>query len=312
LTRLLASLCWPPNPPLPSPQPNWFERFRSSSPDHDPKWTDFFNLSKSNFTHLLRFLAPFLHSALHPLPPDVALASTLFRLSHAASFASISRRFSLDAPTACRAFYSVCRAVIENLGHLFELGSDMNRVIAGFGWISLPNCCGVLGVENFDIESSNSGSSSLSVQALVDSEGRFLDISAGWPGNCRPHQILKRSKLFYGIVDSKQHLNGPGFELNKSETIPQYILGDCCYPLLDFLLTPFCKNKGLVGGSSEMGFNRVHKKGMNLLSRAFRNLKKRWKLVGKKWREEEECMEAFPFVIVASCLLHNFVIKCSE
>lgn len=199
---------------------------------------------------------------------------------------------------------------MENLGHLFEFNSDINRIIVGFGWISLPNCCGVLGIEKFELEGHLMGENgSLLVQALVDSEGRFLDVSAGWPGSNKPEDILKRSKLFSGIEESKEYLNGPSFELNSGNSIPQYILGDSCYPLLPWLLTPFGeKNKEL--SSSEMAFNGVHHRGMELMGTAFTNVKQRWKLVGKKWKEQ--CIEAFPFVIVSCCLLHNFLIKCSE
>lgn len=174
----------------------------------------------------------------------------------------------------------------------------------GFGWVSLPNCCGVLGVEKFELEGR-----SLLVQALVDSEGRFLDVSSGWPGCTKPEDVLKKSKLFSGIEDSKEYLNGPSFELNSGNSIPQYILGDSCYPLLPWLLTPFSdKNKKL--SSSEAAFNEVHSRGIELVETAFAKVKKRWKLVGKIWKEQ--CVEVFPFVIVACCLLHNFLIKCSE
>lgn len=304
----LVSIPSPPSPtppPSPPPQQNWFDRFMATSPDYDPRWIQFFNLSKPSFTLLLRLLTPSLTSSLHPLLPNAALAATLFRLSHSASFSAVSRRFSLDSRAACTAFYSVCRAIVENLGHLFEFNSDINRIIVGFGWISLPNCCGVLGIEKFELESD----SCLLVQALVDSEGRFLDVSAGWPGILKPEDVLKRSKLFAGIEDSKEYLNGPSFELNSGNSIPQYILGDSCYPLLPWLLTPYSdKNRKL--SSSEMEFNGVHCKGMELVGTAFAKVKKRWKLVGKKWKEQ--CIEAFPFVIVACCLLHNFLIKCSE
>ncbi|GFP83939.1 putative nuclease harbi1, partial [Phtheirospermum japonicum] len=298
-----------PTPP-PPPQRNWFECFLSSSPDYDPRWVQFFNLSKPSFTLLLRLLSPSLTSSLHPLAPNAALAATLFRLSHSASFSSVARRFSLDSATACRAFYSVCKAIVENLGHLFEFHSDINRVIVGFGWISLPNCCGILGVDKFELEEHSIGENgSLLVQALVDSEGRFLDVSAGWPGSSKPKHVLEMSKLFSGIEDTKEYLNGPSFELNSGNSIPQYILGDSCYPLLPWLLTPFNeKHKEL--SSSEMAFNGVHRRGIELVGTAFAKVKKRWKLVGKKWKEQ--CIEAFPYVIVACCLLHNFLIKCSE
>lgn len=193
---------------------------------------------------------------------------------------------------------------------MFEFNSDINRIIVGFGWISLPNCCGVLGIEKFELDGrSMDESGSLLVQALVDSEGRFLDVSAGWPGGERPKDLLKKSKLFSGIENSKEYLNGPPFELNNGNSIPQYILGKSYYPVLPWLLTPF-SDKNAELSSVELAFNEVHSRGMELVGTAFAKVKKRWKVVGKKWKEQ--CIEAFPFVIVSCCLLHNFLIKCSE
>ncbi|XP_051150551.1 protein ALP1-like [Andrographis paniculata] len=311
LSRLfsLLPLPSPPIPPPPPPPPQtWFDTLLSS-PESDLRWPQFFNLSKPSFTLLLRLLTPSLSSSsLHPLPPNAALAATLFRLSHAASFSSVARRFSLDSPTACRAFYSVCKAIVENLGHLFEFSSDINRIVVGFGWISLPNCCGVLGIQSFELESPMAAKDSLLVQALVDSEGRFLDVSAGWPGATKPDNVLKRSKLYRGIEESKEYMIGPSYELNSGMSIPQYILGNSCYPLLPWLLTPY-SNPNSSSSSSEMVFNRVHRRGIEIAGKAFSKVKKRWNLVAKKWKGQ---VEAFPFVIVACCLLHNFLIKCSE
>lgn len=177
----------------------------------------------------------------------------------------------------------------------------------GFGWISLPNCCGVVGIEKFELEGKLMGENGgLLVQALVDSEGRFLDVSAGWPGCKKPEDVLKSSKLFSGVV-TEEYLNGPAFQLNSGNSITQYILGGSCYPLLPWLLTPF---DGELSSEMEMAFNEAHRRGMELVGTAFLKVKKRWKLLRKKWKEE--CVEAFPFVIVACCLLHNFLIKCSE
>lgn len=116
-------------------------------------------------------------------------------------------------------------------------------------------------------------------------------------------------KLFSGIVDSKEYLNGPPFELNNGNSIPQYILGKSYYPVLPWLLTPFNEKNGELS-SVELAFNEVHGKGMELVATAIAKVKKRWKAVGKKWKEQ--CIEAFPFVIVFCCLLYNFLIECSE
>ncbi|CAI9100920.1 OLC1v1038112C1 [Oldenlandia corymbosa var. corymbosa] len=305
----------PPPPPVapPPPQPCWFDRFLSSADDdHDSRWAHFFNLSKPSFTLLLRLLTPSLTSLSPLLPLNFALAATLLRLAHAASFSAVSRRFNIDPATACRAFYTVCKAINERLGHLFELKSDINRIVVGFGWISLPNCCGVLGFEKFRLDGSLLGKEEfLIAQALVDSEGRFLDVSAGWPSNVSPENILRKSKLFAGIEESKEYLNGPSFEISDRNSIPQYILGESCFPIMPWLLTPyrdFDEHQEL--NSSKTAFNKVHEVGVQLVRKAFWKLRKRWKLVTEKWNEE--CIEAFPFIIVACCLLQNFLIKCSE
>ncbi|GMP60268.1 hypothetical protein CsSME_00023202 [Camellia sinensis var. sinensis] len=323
LSKLLSLLNPPPslslpiNPPPSSsastPPPCWFHRFLSatSAADYDPRWVDAFRMSKSSFTLLLRLLTPSLNS-LSPIPPNYALAAALFRLSHGASYKSIARRFMLDSATACRAFYMVCKVINDRLGHLFEFRSDVKRIIVGFGWISLPNCCGVLGFDRFQIDGDLLGENgSLMVQGLVDSEGRFLDVSAGWPSTMKPETILRQSKLFSGVEDSRELLNGLAFELSDGISIPQYILGDSCFPLLPWLLTPFVESDDKNGlNSSERAFNSVHCRGMELAVTAFGRVRARWQLLLNRWKEE--CIESFPFIIVTCCLLHNFLIKCSE
>uniref|UniRef100_A0A5B7BR29 DDE Tnp4 domain-containing protein n=1 Tax=Davidia involucrata TaxID=16924 RepID=A0A5B7BR29_DAVIN len=321
LSKLLAllhplALSLPPHPPPSSssscPPPCWFHRFLSAaSADYDTRWTDAFRMSKASFTLLLRLLTPSLNS-LSPIPPNYSLAAALFRLSHGASYKSVARRFGLDSATACRAFYTVCKVITDKLGHFFEFRSDINRIVVGFGWISLPNCCGVLGFDRFQVDGDLLGENgSLMVQALVDSEGRFLDVSAGWPSTMKSETILRQSKLFLGVEESREFLNGPSFELSDGNSVPQYILGDSCFPLLPWLLTPFDKSDDKNSlSSSERAFNSVHSRGMELVGTAFGRVRARWQLLSKRWKEE--CIESFPFVIITCCLLHNFLIKCSE
>ncbi|KAI5674434.1 hypothetical protein M9H77_14798 [Catharanthus roseus] len=298
-------------PPRPLGQ-CWFERFLSSATaDYDSRWTQFFSLSKPSFTLLLRLLNSSL-SSLSPVPPNYALAAALFRLAHSASYSAVSRRFNMDPDTACRCFYTVCKGINDRLSHLFEFKSDINRVIVGFGWISLPNCCGVLGLEKFQLDGNLLGENgSLIVQALVDSEGRFLDVSAGWPSTMSPESILRQSKFFSCVEESKEYMQGPSFELSDGNSIPQYILGESCFPILPWLLTPYRKSDEKDElNPSETAFNSVHDGGTEIVKMAFGRVRKRWKLVAMKWKEK--CFEAFPYVVVSCCLLHNFLIKCSE
>lgn len=309
-------------PRPPPPPPSWFYRFMSSQNSNEQLFSESFRMSRQSFSYLLALLTPSLSSL--TIPPNYAVSATLFRLAHAASFNAVARRFDLDSPTACRVFYVVCKAIIDNLGHFFELRTDLNRIVLGFGWISLPNCCGVLGIDSFAVKGNLFGENgSVMVQALVDSEGRFLDVSAGWPSTMKPEMALRQSELFSAIEESRELLIGPSYELNDGTPIPQYILGESCYPLLPWLITPFTKsdtddhededdvNDGCLNlSSSKQAFNSVHNRGMELLDTAFGRLRSRWRILSKEWMEES--IESFPYVVVACCLLHNFLIKSNE
>ncbi|TKY54772.1 putative nuclease HARBI1 [Spatholobus suberectus] len=301
-----------PQLPLSPPQPHcWFRRFRSVS---DSRWLDAFRMSKPSFSHLLALLSPSLSPSFPHIAPDCVLAAAVFRLAHGAAYAAVARRFGISPAEACRAFFAACKAVADNLGHLFELRTDSERVVVGFGRSSLPNCFGVLGFGRFKVDDELLGENAcLMVQALVDSEGRFLDVSAGWPGTMKPETILRRSKLYRGVEESKELLNGPGYNLGEGCLIPQYILGDSCFPLLPWLLTPYNRvNEEDSFGSAERAFNCAHGNAMGWVGDAFGRLRARWRLlaVSRKWKRE--CVEYLPFVVVAGCLLHNFLARCNE
>lgn len=230
----------------------------------------------------------------------------------------MARRFGLGSSAdACRAFFTVCKAINEKLGHFFELQSDLGRILGDFGWLSLPNCCGVLGIGKFGVDGGKvlGENGSLYVQALVDSAGRFLDVSAGWPSTLKPESVLHQTKLYISVEETRELLNGPCLELSNGESVPQYVLGDSCFPLLPWLLTPYKgsnekeeEEESLT--SIEKRFNIAHKRAMGLVRIAFGKVRDRWQLLSKPWKEE--CLEFLPFVVVTCCLLHNFLIKTRE
>lgn len=178
----------------------------------------------------------------------------------------------------------------------------------GFGCFRVQNCCGGLGFSRFLVDGGDGGDGSVIVQALVDWEGRFLDVSAGWPGSIEPSAILRRSKLFSRVEESKELLNGPAFEAEDGTLVPQFVFGEACCPLLPWLMTPFpaeCESNFF-----EEAFNSVHGEGMGVVRRAFGRVRSRWRLLSMKWKKES--VEFLPFVVVTACLLHNFLLKCGE
>ncbi|PWA92241.1 Harbinger transposase-derived nuclease [Artemisia annua] len=159
----------------------------------------------------------------------------------------------------------------------------------------------------------------LDTPTAFDSECRFLDVSAGWPSTMKPELVLRQSELFSSVEETRELLNGATYQLNDGTDIPQYILGESCFPLLPWLITPYKKSRldsddggGGEGDDLEMkeAFNSVHSRGMELVDTAFGRLRARWKILLKEWKEES--IESFPYVVVACCLLHNFLIKSNE
>nr|CAB3485948.1 unnamed protein product [Digitaria exilis] len=305
LTLTSLSLSPPtPSPPLPS---SWFLRLLSSSPTAlpDSAWRDAFRMSKPAFFHLLHALdlpAASSSSSL-ALPPDHKLGAALFRLAHAAPARAVARRFGLPSPAvAARAFYEVCRAIADRLAVLLDLAAPdrIARAVPGFCALSLPNCCGALGYARF-------GEAAATAQALVDADGRFLDVSVGWDTEMAPAEILPRTKLYtsQAIVLA----NAPQGEL-MGGSVPRYFLGPASCPLLPWLVTPYSHVDATDDLSKESIFNHVHAHGMQVVKNAFGHVRARWRLLEECWKGE--CQEALPYVVVAGCLLHNFLIKCGE
>jgi DDE superfamily endonuclease len=61
---------------------------------------------------------------------------------------------------------------------------------------------------------------------------------------------------------------------------------------------------------SHVIFNQVHACSMEIVNKAFVLVKDRWRLLSEKWKEGQA--EALPYVVVAGCLLHNFLENCGE
>ncbi|KAL2929847.1 Protein ALP1-like [Bienertia sinuspersici] len=297
----------------------WFQRFLRSfscddNDDDESIWFDFFRMSKSTFYLLNSTLSDSLSSSISSsISPHFALGAALYRLAHNGSFSLVGKRFGLSSADACKVFYTVCKVICDQLGSfLGGFGCDMERILVGFERISLINCCGILGVEKFDLEGELLGKNGfLMVQALVDCEGRFLDVSAGWPSTFNPDSILRQTRLFVSVEESKELLNGPKAELIDGNLVPQYILGDSCYPCLPWLLTPFVtRGEAEDLSSSEKEFNEVHKRAMGFVKKAFRRVRANWQLLNRSWKEDS--VEFLPFIIVAACVLNNFLIKHGE
>ncbi|KAG9450217.1 hypothetical protein H6P81_010182 [Aristolochia fimbriata] len=311
LSKLHSSVVLPENvsprtlipPTIPSSSfcpPSWFRRFLSgATAESELLWLQYFRVTRRSFTALLQALSPHLGPT-----PDYSLAAALFRLAHAAPYKAVARRFGFDSSSsACRGFHRVVKAIIDHLSHLLRIPVGVAPNAKGVS-VSLPNCLGALGFHRFF-----TCEGTLVVQGLVDSDGIFLDVSAGWPGTVSPNSILRQTKLFHRVEAGREVFNGPRVDLSNGYGVRQYVIGDACCPLLPWLITPFREVDDDDDVCKEV-FNSIHGKGMSVAEEAFARVCARWRLLSVRWKEE--CLEPFPFLIVAGCLLHNFLSKCGN
>ncbi|KAJ6829588.1 protein ANTAGONIST OF LIKE HETEROCHROMATIN PROTEIN 1 [Iris pallida] len=180
----------------------------------------------------------------------------------------------------------------------------------------LPNCCGAIGathiimtlpaVESSDDWCDQESNYSMFLQGVVDHERRFLDIVTGWPGSMTMSRLLKFSG-FFKLCEVGKRLNGPVKMSAERAEIREFIVGDCAYPLLPWLMTPY-EGKGL--SASMASFNAAHKAAVSLASRALSQLKGSWRILHKvMWRPDKHKL---PSIILVCCLLHNIIIDCGD
>uniref|UniRef100_A0A1J3DC71 Putative nuclease HARBI1 n=1 Tax=Noccaea caerulescens TaxID=107243 RepID=A0A1J3DC71_NOCCA len=308
IESLVSSLPLAPSPSSTSAS-TWFNRFLTSAvEDDDPRWYICFGMSRLTFFHLLSILS----SSDSPSLRSSSLAATIFRLAHNAPYKSLLLRFGFDSVAdASRAFFTICKLINEKLGQLDDPKPDFSPRL-------LPNCCGVLGFGRFKVDGKLLGSKgSLIVQAIVDSSGRFADISAGWPSTMKPEAIFRQSKLFSvaeSESESRSFLDGAHCELGKGISVAPYILGDSRLPLLPWLMTPYdsssLNEEEDSFETSRREFNNVVRSALSTAEIAFDKVRARWRILDRKWKPET--IEFLPFVITTCCLLHNFLVNSGD
>nr|XP_047138803.1 putative nuclease HARBI1 [Hydra vulgaris] len=147
------------------------------------------------------------------------------------------------------------------------------------------------------------GFHSISVQAICDSKGIFMDVDCKWPGSLHDAKVFSNSTFNFKIISNSIPITYrellPGFC-----KVPCYVIDDPAYPLSTFCLKEYlhCQNK------NQVVFNTLLRTARNQIECAFGRLKARWAILKKKIDLK---LENIPTVIYACFVLHNFCkIKC--
>ncbi|XVF01221.1 hypothetical protein REPUB_Repub04eG0069300 [Reevesia pubescens] len=286
-----------PSPPPSSSSHFSVSAFRALSTDHiwsldapirDAQWRSLYGLSYPVFTTVVEKLKPFITASNLSLPSDYAVAMVLSRLSHGYSAKTIASRSSLDPYLVSKITNMVTRLLATKLYPEFiKIPVSRRRLIEttqGFEELtSVPNICGAI-----------DGSP---IKVVADHRKIFWDVCVKAPGGADDATHFRDSLLYNRLTsgdivwDKVIHVRG--------HHVRPYIVGDWCYPLLSFLMTPFSPDGA--GTPAQNLFDGMLMKGRSVVVEAIGLLKTRWKIL----QDLNVGLNHAPQTIVACCVLHN-------
>ncbi|KAI4298436.1 hypothetical protein L6164_031997 [Bauhinia variegata] len=174
---------------------------------------------------------------------------------------------------------------------------------------SLPNMCGAIDTSPVKLHSLPNdqkfpgtyrcryGYPSVLLQVVADHKKVFWDVCVKAPGGTDDATHF-RDSLLYNRLTSGDVVWDKVINV-RGHPIRPYVVGDWCYPLLPFLLTPFSPNG--MGTPAQNLFDGMLMKGRSVVVEAIGLLKGRWKIL----QDLNVGLNHAPQTIVACCVLHN-------
>eukprot|EP01018_Ginkgo_biloba_P036428 Gb_18442 [translate_table: standard] len=212
------------------------------------------------------------------------VAIAILRLATGMTMLTISELFGYGKSTVIKMVKKIVLSLKKRAGNLIQWATDLNslhQIKEGFRLKQgFPNCCGAIDATHIEMyyESlvdwyDREHNYSMIVQAIIDSNMRFLDICTGWPGSLNDTHLLRNSS-FYRLCEGGERLNGNLVSIGTID-MREYIVGDGGYPLLPWLIIPF---SGVVTNAQKL-FNFKLSSMRIVVERAFGKLKNTWRLL---------------------------------
>ena len=132
----------------------------------------------------------------------------------------------------------------------------------------------------------------MNVQVMCDHNLKFTDVLVGWPGSVHDARVFNNSSLPDWLDELPREY---------------HVLGDSAYPLSERLLTPYRELPDIA--VQERQFNIKHSKTRVDVERSIGLLKVKWRRLKHLDMDVGPLMNS---VIMACCLLHNFVLGREE
>ncbi|KAL6546083.1 hypothetical protein OROGR_009957 [Orobanche gracilis] len=308
------------NPPTktprkPHPHPPREHIWAMEAPLRDAQWRSLYGLSYPVFTTIVEKLKPYITQSQLSLPSDYAVAIVLSRLSHGLSLKTLASRYGLEPYLISKITNMVTRLLATKLYPEFiKIPVSRLRLVEttqGFQELtSLPNMCGAIDttpiklhkispdVINGSMYRCKYGVPSVLLQVVADHKKIFWDVCVKAPGGYDDDTSHFRDSLLYNRLISGDIVWDKAVNV-RGQAVRPYIVGDWCFPLLSFLLTPFSYNR--TGSPPQNAFDEALMKGRKSVEEAIGLLKGRWRIL----QDLNVGLNHAPQTAVACCVLHN-------
>ncbi|KAK7904759.1 hypothetical protein WMY93_017366 [Mugilogobius chulae] len=290
-----------------TPRTDWWERVVMT--EFQPSdWLDKFRMSKETFFFLCDKLRPRLTrqdtTFRMALPVEKRVAVALWRLA--------------TNSTVCKCVRDMCHSIVTLLSSEYmhtpseqELQESAQVFLSERGF---PHCVAAVAALHISVMTPSQNSSDyanpagwLSVlsQVAVSGRGQFWDVCASFPGGTDPAEILQNSSLWATAEEG-------GFSPSSTPTfmgtpLKYVFVGEPCYPLQNWLLTPFREQKRRRSHASTLTpaqrrFNQHIHRALRVSEEALLRLRARWQCLSKR----NDCgLDVLPTMVLACCILHN-------
>lgn len=309
----------------------WTGEGAPHSDQQEEAFRHFFRMSKSTFAYICSIVRKDLISLPPPglitiegrlLRVEKQVAIAIWRLASGDSQMSVGAAFGVGQSTVSQVTWRFIQSMERNARHhlVWPNRARMEEIKSNLEALSgLPNCCGAIDATHIVMTLPNAKSSedwrdpaqkySMLLQGIFDDEMRFINIVTGYPGSLPFEKMLEFSQ-FYELCQAGKCLDGPvrGSSCKEDAAeIREFIVGDKCYPLLPWLMTPYEEEDP---SAPMVNFNDHQKAARMLGTRALAKLKGCWRILDKViWRPDKNKL---PSLILVCCLLHNILIDCKD
>ncbi|XP_024082199.1 protein ALP1-like [Cimex lectularius] len=256
-----------------------------------------------------------------PISPSERLAVCLRFLATGDSFKSISYSYRLGHSTVCQIVNSTCRTIVTELMNEVmpqPTEESWKAVARDFEALwNFPNCIGALDGKHFTIEApANSGSlyfnykhtHSIVLLALVDARYKFITVDVGSYGRNSDGGIFARSSLGKRLENGTLNIPSGKYLPNTTTVAPYVIVADEAFPLKTYLLRPY-PGRQSAEDTGKTSFNNKLSLARRLVENAFGILTQRFRIYCRRIKMAPENVD---YVILATCVLHNFLRERSD